>query len=263
MPEYHHLIHPISPFYDQNSNILILGSFPSPKSRESGFFYGHPQNRFWKVMAGLFQDKTASTIPEKQARLLGFDSCLRYCRCQRRIDQKCGSERPESHSAFCSHPRRLYQWKKIARNLSEILSAPDQPAGYLPAFHQPRQCRLVFGEADQSVEEDSDRLLNGYTNEACRSASLQKDSRLANRLSFCISATLFTSAWLIVSMDNLLPAACLDLELACLRRFFDGNRKGNGCADHRIVAHADQAHHFHMCRYGRGTRELRIGVHSS
>jgi len=67
MPEYHHLIHPISPFYDQNSNILILGSFPSPKSRESGFFYGHPQNRFWKVMAGLFQDKTASTVPEKQA----------------------------------------------------------------------------------------------------------------------------------------------------------------------------------------------------
>jgi len=67
MPEYHHLIHPIPPFYDKNSNILILGSFPSPKSRESGFFYGHPQNRFWKVIAALFRDETASTIPEKQA----------------------------------------------------------------------------------------------------------------------------------------------------------------------------------------------------
>ena len=195
MPEYHHLIHPISPFYDENSNILILGSFPSPKSRESGFFF------FLRTSAEPFLEGDGRTLsgqngvhgpgetgfPEKTPyRLLGFDSCLRYCRCQRRIDQKCGSERPESHSAFCSHPRRLYQWKKIARNLSEILSAPDQPAGYLPAFHQPRQCRLVFGEADQSVEEDSDRLLNGYTNEACRSASLQKDSRLANRLSFCI-----------------------------------------------------------------------------
>ena len=42
--------HPIPPVFDENSEILILGSFPSVKSREQGFFYGHPQNRFWKVM---------------------------------------------------------------------------------------------------------------------------------------------------------------------------------------------------------------------
>ena len=45
------LVHPIPPLYDKDSRILILGSFPSPKSREARFFYGHPQNRFWKVMA--------------------------------------------------------------------------------------------------------------------------------------------------------------------------------------------------------------------
>ena len=45
------LVHPIPPLYDKDSRILILGSFPSPKSREAQFFYGHPQNRFWKVMA--------------------------------------------------------------------------------------------------------------------------------------------------------------------------------------------------------------------
>ena len=45
------LVHPIPPLYDKDSRILILGSFPSPKSREVRFFYGHPQNRFWKVMA--------------------------------------------------------------------------------------------------------------------------------------------------------------------------------------------------------------------
>ena len=45
------LTHPIPPLYDPESRVLILGSFPSPKSREAGFFYGHPQNRFWKVMA--------------------------------------------------------------------------------------------------------------------------------------------------------------------------------------------------------------------
>lgn len=46
-----YLIHPIPPLYDETSRVLILGSFPSPKSREAHFFYGHPQNRFWKVMA--------------------------------------------------------------------------------------------------------------------------------------------------------------------------------------------------------------------
>ncbi|MCI8274668.1 MAG: uracil-DNA glycosylase family protein [Lachnospiraceae bacterium] len=45
--------HEIPPVYDEHSRILILGSFPSVKSREAGFFYGHPQNRFWKVLAAL------------------------------------------------------------------------------------------------------------------------------------------------------------------------------------------------------------------
>ena len=45
--------HTIEPIYDKNSKILILGSFPSVKSREANFFYGHPQNRFWKVLASM------------------------------------------------------------------------------------------------------------------------------------------------------------------------------------------------------------------
>ncbi len=63
-------IHPIPPLYDKDSRILILGSFPSVKSREAGFFYGHPQNRFWKVLAGIFGDKVPATIPEKREFLL-------------------------------------------------------------------------------------------------------------------------------------------------------------------------------------------------
>ena len=46
--------HTLQPVYDKNSNVLILGTIPSPKSREYGFYYGHPQNRFWKVLAALF-----------------------------------------------------------------------------------------------------------------------------------------------------------------------------------------------------------------
>lgn len=62
--------HPIAPVYDQYSTILILGSFPSVKSRETGFFYGHPQNRFWKVTAAVFGETVPDTIPEKREFLL-------------------------------------------------------------------------------------------------------------------------------------------------------------------------------------------------
>lgn len=64
------IIHPIAPVYNEDSRILILGSFPSVRSREEGFFYGHPQNRFWKVTAGVFDDIIPQTIDEKRAFLL-------------------------------------------------------------------------------------------------------------------------------------------------------------------------------------------------
>ncbi len=64
------LQHPIAPVYNENSKILILGSFPSVKSREEGFFYGHPQNRFWRVVAALCQCDAPRTVDEKKALLL-------------------------------------------------------------------------------------------------------------------------------------------------------------------------------------------------
>ena len=59
-------IHPFPPLYNERSRVLILGSFPSVKSREAMFFYGHPQNRFWKVLATAFEEDVPSTIPEKK-----------------------------------------------------------------------------------------------------------------------------------------------------------------------------------------------------
>lgn len=54
------------PFVEEDSEILILGSFPSPKSREVNFFYGHPQNRFWKVLPLIFGEEPLTEIPEKK-----------------------------------------------------------------------------------------------------------------------------------------------------------------------------------------------------
>ena len=63
-------VHPISPIYDGGSKILILGSFPSVKSREEGFFYGHKQNRFWKVTSAVLGCDLPKTVDEKKAFLL-------------------------------------------------------------------------------------------------------------------------------------------------------------------------------------------------
>lgn len=62
--------HTIEPVYDKNSKILILGSFPSVKSRETGFFYGHKQNRFWKVVSAVFEEPVPETIPQKREFLI-------------------------------------------------------------------------------------------------------------------------------------------------------------------------------------------------
>jgi len=70
--EYTHVVHTIAPTYDEHSRVLVLGSVPSPKSRESGYNYGHPQNRFWRVLASLAGEETPASVEEKRA------FCLRH-----------------------------------------------------------------------------------------------------------------------------------------------------------------------------------------
>lgn len=65
-----HIEHDIEPVFDERSRVLLLGTMPSPKSREQGFFYGHPQNRFWKVLAAVFDAPVPKSIPEKRSFLL-------------------------------------------------------------------------------------------------------------------------------------------------------------------------------------------------
>lgn len=70
MAEYEHHGQPFSPVWSQDAEILILGTFPSVKSRENNFYYGHPQNRFWKVLAGLYDETVPSSVEEKKSLLL-------------------------------------------------------------------------------------------------------------------------------------------------------------------------------------------------
>lgn len=70
MQEYEHVTHTFEPIFNKDSRILILGSFPSVKSRENNFYYGHPQNRFWKVLGQIYEVDEPQTIEEKTAFLL-------------------------------------------------------------------------------------------------------------------------------------------------------------------------------------------------
>ena len=63
----HRVVHPLAPVFDERSRVLILGTMPSPTSRETGFYYNHPQNRFWKVLAALFDEPAPSTNEAKEA----------------------------------------------------------------------------------------------------------------------------------------------------------------------------------------------------
>ena len=68
--EYEHIVHPFPPLFDADSEILILGSLPSVKSRELMFFYGHPQNRFWPLLARLLNEPEPHTVAEKKELVL-------------------------------------------------------------------------------------------------------------------------------------------------------------------------------------------------
>lgn len=66
------VLHELDPVYDEYSRVLVLGTMPSPKSREAGFYYMHPQNRFWKMLSAVLGETLPSTPEERR------DMCLRH-----------------------------------------------------------------------------------------------------------------------------------------------------------------------------------------
>ena len=79
MTGYEHIEHTFAPVYDADSPVLILGTLPSVKSRENHFYYGHKQNRFWKVMADLCGEPVPETIEEKKENATGSSHCRLGC----------------------------------------------------------------------------------------------------------------------------------------------------------------------------------------
>ena len=133
-------VHPIPPLFDQNSEILILGSFPSVKSREVGFFYGHKQNRFWRVTAALCGCGVPATIEEKKAMLLSHHFALwdviRSCKIRGSSDSSIRDASPNDLTEILS----AAPIRKIAVNgqkAAQLYQKYQQPLTGIPAIVLP------------------------------------------------------------------------------------------------------------------------------
>lgn len=139
------LVHPIAPVFDDRSRVLILGSFPSAASRAQGFFYGHPRNRFWALLAGVFDDRLPQTIPEKKDFLLRHQVALwdviASCRIRGSSDASIREvtvndlsrilDRAPIQGIFCNGARsyELYcRWQQPVTGLSAVRLPSTSPA---------------------------------------------------------------------------------------------------------------------------------------
>lgn len=138
--EYQHITHPFQPIFDEQSRVLILGTLPSVKSRENDFYYGHPQNRFWKLMARLLEEPLPVTREEKTALLLRHGIALwdvvQSC-------EICGSSDSSIRNVDPTKLRRILDAAQITRiyanggKAAELYRKFQLPATGIPAVTLP------------------------------------------------------------------------------------------------------------------------------
>ena len=135
------IIHPFPPVYDGSSRVLILGSFPSVKSREQRFFYGHPQNRFWRVLAGVLDCPVPGTVEEKKALLrshgIALWDVIAVCSVDGSADSSIKNAVPNDISSLLSETniKHIFLNGKTAEKYYNryMKSAVDIPALCLPS----------------------------------------------------------------------------------------------------------------------------------
>ena len=125
------IFHPLPPLIDRDSRILILGTMPSPKSREAGFYYAHPQNRFWRVLSSLFGEECPLGNEARTALLrrhgIALWDVLRSCRIEGASDASIREPLPNDIAGLLrQYPgiRRIYTTGATAGRLYEKLCLP-------------------------------------------------------------------------------------------------------------------------------------------
>ena len=142
------VFHTIPPVYDENSRVLLLGTMPSPKSREAGFYYGHPQNRMWKVLGRVFGEETPMGTEARRAFLLrhriAMWDVLAACTIRGAEDSSIGGEVPNDLTPLLMQApiREIYTTGKKAFLLYRRYLLPNtgREAVCLPST-SPANCR--------------------------------------------------------------------------------------------------------------------------
>lgn len=145
--------HEFGAFFDEESRVLILGTIPSPKSREQGFYYGHPQNRFWKVLADVLDKKFPQTVEERQRFLkenhIALWDVLESCEIKGASDVSIRNARPNDINRIlqAADIRAIFVAGTKAAKLYKKLCLPTcgVEAIQLPST-SPANCRCSYGE---------------------------------------------------------------------------------------------------------------------
>ena len=171
--------HPFPPVADAACRVLILGSFPSVKSREEGFFYGHPRNRFWPLMAALLGENAPQSIPEKKAMLLRHHIALWdvIASCEitgssdssvknavpvdiAQVTELCRLERVYCNGALAAKLYHRYLEDKVGLSATALPST--SPANAAFSMARLREARTVLGSATPSLESYANALSGKY-----------------------------------------------------------------------------------------------------
>lgn len=148
------VVHPLDPIWDRNSRVLVLGTMPSPKSREIGFYYSHPQNRFWRILSDLFRKPLPNTNSEKTEFLLSVHialwDVLKSCEISGADDGSIRNPVPNDISGLLARSkiRSVFTTGTKAASLYRRLCLKDTniPAIALPST-SPANCRYYSYEA--------------------------------------------------------------------------------------------------------------------
>jgi TDG/mug DNA glycosylase family protein len=146
--------HTIPPVFDGRSRVLILGTIPSPKSREANFYYGHPKNRFWRLLGALFGEEIAEKTAEKKrefllAHKIALWDVLSSCEIKGASDQSIKSPKPNNINLILNSApvKKIFTTGQRAYFLYEKLCYPETgvSAVRLPS-PSPANCGISFEE---------------------------------------------------------------------------------------------------------------------
>jgi hypoxanthine-DNA glycosylase len=163
-----HIIHPWKPIFDAKSRVLILGTIPSPRSRKEGFYFGHPQNVFWRTLAEVFESTIPENVEEKRAFLLknhiALWDVLHACDIEGASDSSVKNPIPNKFRPLIeqSNIGTIFTTGRKATDLFNQCCAEesDIPAIYLPSTspaNRATQARPEFIELWMQVREAADK----------------------------------------------------------------------------------------------------------